>query len=123
MSRPSPKVDWPAEAKTQLREIVDSLDLCGCGKGTHWGVILTILQRAEDEFQSFYDGCEDASSRWMEFGAKVLDMAGLLEHDTGIGWAGLTSDGAHLLTFLEHFGVDEDGWPEWASEKEMRGKE
>jgi hypothetical protein len=70
---------------------------------------------------SFYDKAEDASERWVHFGAHILDNSDLLEHGTGIGFAWLTDEGKLLLEFLREFGTypgtfgeDDAPWPSWA---------
>ncbi len=67
-----------------------------------------LLERAEDHDKNggFYDA-EDAEYTWLEFGAKVIDAAGLIEHGTGIGWAWLTEEGKLLLKFLREFGLSD----------------
>lgn len=111
--------------KTDLNIVqlqLSKLDLCGCGSGSEFEIVVLLLDRAKrnqdqpkfefDESLSFYAPCEDASGRWMEFGAKVLDGAGMLEHGTGIGCAWLTDEGNLFLQFLQEYGTDTNKWPE-----------
>lgn len=105
--------DWPSEKQDALRSIIWKLNICGCGTGETWEIIKLLLQRAQKS-QSFYDKAEDASSKWVEFAAKVLDAWDLLDHGTGIGGAWLTEEGKLMLKFLNDFGCDDDKWPDWA---------
>lgn len=110
---------WTNEEKKRLREdCIWKLDLCGCGSGRTWEIVLFLLEKAEDHDKngSFYDDQENGFP-WVEFGAHVLDSAGLLEHGTGIGWAWLTEEGRLLLRFLREFGWGKDDveWPNWAT--------
>jgi hypothetical protein len=97
-----------------LRKIILDLDLCDCGSASQWSVVEMLLERAADESKSFYEPTDDTSGWWVEFGAKVLDSSGLVEHGSGIGWAWLTDDGELLLQFLKEFGTESEKWPEWA---------
>lgn len=112
---------WPRLKALKVRDIIDSLSICGCGTSTHWECILELLTEGEKHLadgpsESFY------RDKWFEFGAKVLDAADLLEHGSAIGYAWLTEDGIVLLEFLREFGIlDHDeltsaGHPAWASE-------
>lgn len=107
---------WTEEQQRQLRrEIMWNKSPCVCGSGTTWQIVLEILERAaSDERIGFYKPFSDASARWAEFGAHVLDMMDLLEHGTGIGWPWLSDKGKLLLGFLQEFGTDSNKWPEWA---------
>jgi hypothetical protein len=104
--------------KTIRDECLDKLGLCGCGTGSEYDVVLFLLERSEKAMEkgspSFYDPAPDAAAPWVEFGAKVLDARGLLEHGTGIGCAWLTDEGKALLSFLREFGTDREKWPAWA---------
>lgn len=76
---------------------------------------MLLLDRAENtlkEGKSFYQEADDASGRWVEFGAKVLGSYDLLEHGSGIGYAWLTDDGTKLLEWLRQHGTDDTKWPE-----------
>lgn len=109
--------------KTDLNTVqlqLSKLNLCECGSKSEFEIVLLLLDRAKrnqdqnkfDESLTFYAPCEDASGRWIEFGAKVLDGVGLLEHGTGIGCAYLTDEGNLVLQFLQEYGTDTDKWPE-----------
>lgn len=108
---------WDEATQTKLRrEVMWNRSPCHCGSGTTWEVLLELLRRANDpERVGFYKPFEDASRRWAEFGAHMLDAMDLAEHGTGIGWPWLTDKGKLLLVFLEEFGTDVDKWPEWAT--------
>lgn len=108
---------WPRDKALKIRTIIDRMNLCGCGSNAHWECVLELLQEAETHSDhGFY------RDKWYEFGAKVLDSWGLLDHGTGIGFAWLTEDGKLLLEFLHDFGLedadmnDETGHPCWAAE-------
>jgi hypothetical protein len=104
--------------KTIRDECLGKLGLCDCGTGSEYDVVLFLLERSEKALEKglpgFYDPAPDAAAPWVEFGAKVLDAAGLLEHGTGIGCAWLTDEGKALLSFLREFGTDRHKWPAWA---------
>ncbi len=108
------KVRWTRPVALKLRDIHDKMGLCGCGttgRESYWAVLLNLLEEAEDHTEiGFYQ------NRWFEFGAKVLDSWGLLEHGSGIGGAWLTEDGALLLQFIRDFGVDNKFHPDWLEE-------
>lgn len=127
-------MEWTKEKQRIIREdCIWELGLCGCGSTDAYDVVLALLERSEklgasaigDKVPSFYDSMEDedltASPPWVEFGAKVLDHAGLLEHGSGIGHAWMTEEGTLLLEFLREFGTEEkcdpaeEGWPDWAT--------
>ena len=100
----------------KLREakvFLEKVKLCGCGN-SNWPIILYLLEIAEDHDKrgSFYQLEDGAVLGWREFGAKVLDDWGLIEHGTGIGWAWLTAEGVSLLAWIRANGTDEDAWPE-----------
>lgn len=108
-----------AQEQKRLREILWRLGLCSCGSNATYGVLHELLLRAAEncdggERTGFYQPMSDASKRWSEFGAHVLDSWDLVEHGTGIGWPWLTADGLIVLAFLERFGSEDDSWPEWA---------
>lgn len=92
-------------------KILRSLGFCSCGSDEKWEIVKLILERA-DKKASMYDEASDASSRWVEFAAHVLDGRGLLEHGMSIGRSWLTNDGEELLAFLREHGNDGDKWPE-----------
>jgi hypothetical protein len=100
-----------------LHKILDRIDLCGCGTDAHWEIVLRLLKMAEnhDKNGSFYGVKGTELAPWIEFGAKVIDGWGLIEHGTGIGWAWLTEDGELLLAWLRKFGTDtgDDANPVW----------
>lgn len=116
--------EWPRENAQRAREVIGKLNLCSCGTNAHWECILELLEEASQHTkEGFY------RDKWFEFGAKVLDSNGLIEHGTGIGFAWLTDDGKLLLKFLRDFGVEEDeskefpGWStefSWSSDKPKR---
>ena len=81
--------------------ISDRLGLCPCGTGKEWSVVHAILLRAKNRNASFYDEMAGVPGEWVEFAAKVLDEAGLLEHGGSIAWAWLTGDGERLLEYLD----------------------
>lgn len=102
------------------------LELCYCGRPEEtFQLVKELLERAEQlwpenleesaisttKTKCFYDDHKDASKRWVEFGAKVLDMANLLEHGGGIGHAWLTPKGVRVLQFLRQYGTDHNDWP------------
>lgn len=103
---------WPRDRALQVRAVLDRLALCGCGSNNHWECLIELLSEAEHhtEGQGFY------RDKWFEFGAKVLDSWGLLEHGTSIGYAWLTDNGKMLLDFLRDFGTDDQDHPEWVEE-------
>jgi hypothetical protein len=99
----------------KLREakvFLEKVKLCGCGT-SNWPILLHLLEIAEDHEKNglFYDPPE-APIRWLEFGAKVLDDWGLVEHGTGVGSAWLTEEGTALLAWLRRWGVDDSAWPD-----------
>lgn len=121
-------MEWTKEKQAIIRkDCIGELGLCGCGSGHNYEIVLSLLDRSEknsasaigDKVPCFYDPMEgeilSASAAWVEFGANVLDAAGLLEHGSGIGHAWLTDDGRMLLDFLREFGADQHVWPEWAT--------
>jgi hypothetical protein len=97
--------------------LCDRINLCGCGSGTNFEVLLAMLERAESHegkvSKSFYDSLGDICPRGVEFIAHVVDGWSLIDHGSGIGWAWLTDDGKAVLEFLRKFGTDKDTWPEW----------
>lgn len=98
---------------------LDKVNLCGCGT-SNWEYILWLLEKGADHDKngSYYD-MEGTEQRSIEFGAKVLDSWGFLEHGTGIGWAWLTDEGEGLLKWLRDQGCDDSLWPEgWDHGKE-----
>lgn len=111
--------------KREIQKLFARINLCGCGTEAHWEVIKYLLERADaldkqslDWTHGFYGKADDASERWVEFGAKVLDHFELLEHGGGIGYAWLTDDGRFLLEWLRKYGTDDGDisdpiWPEW----------
>ena len=123
--------NWNRADALKVRGIIEKMGLCGCGTDAHWETVLHLLERAEnhDKNGSFYkfqlgNDSEDVRDSWVEFGAKVLDSWGLVEHGTGIGWAWLTDDGKLLLRYLRDFGTndsvegmqDDGKWPMWSVE-------
>jgi hypothetical protein len=118
--------EWTHEERRTLREKLGAMQICGCGSSdSPWNVVKLLLDRAlslevKNFFneKTFYDEAEDASGRWVEFGAKVLDSYGLLEHGTSIGCAWLTDDGRLLLRFIDEFGQEDSDWPEWAYDEQ-----
>ncbi len=108
------------EDQKRLREFLWKLNLCHCGSGTTYEVLFELLERAAENCDGgkrtgFYTGFPDASKRWAEFGAHVLDAMNLVEHGTGIGWPWLTAEGLIVLAFLYEFGIMAEAWPEWAT--------
>jgi hypothetical protein len=92
----------PTPFKKIIRDqCIGKLGLCACGSNTDYEIVLMMLDRSErnfamkgcDESLTFYAPAEDASGRWVEFAAKILDAAGLIEHGTGIGSSWLTDTG------------------------------
>lgn len=112
------KDKWPRDKALKVREIIRKMELCACGSNTHWECVKELLVEAEQHAskEGFY------RDKWFEFGAKVLDSWGLLEHGTGIGFAWLTDDGRLLLEFLTDFGTEDHdaedgtGHPMWSIE-------
>lgn len=128
-------MDWSEELRQGLRAILERIRFCNCGTtgpNVEWSVIRDLLERSEMRehdtdrpigaagpfLPSFYDAMPDASARWVEFGAKVIDSWGLTEHGGGVGQSWLTGTGDLLLTFLREFGTDRDEWPGWATGEE-----
>ncbi|MBI2064896.1 MAG: hypothetical protein HYT62_02485 [Candidatus Yanofskybacteria bacterium] len=116
---------WSDKDQETLRVFNSKVSLCGCGSATEWDIVKLLLERSRDirvanEKEStdkppcFYDSLDGAPGKWVEFGAKVIDHWGLLEHGVGIGHAWLTDEGELLLRFLSDFGTDSDKWPEWS---------
>ena len=109
----------------QMKKIFGRIELCGCGTNVHWDIVQELLEKAEDHDKngSFYGTEGSELAPWIEFGAKVIDGWGLIDHGTGIGWAWLTEDGTALLAFLRQYGTDsgddnEHPWPDWATHSE-----
>lgn len=90
--------------------LIDELPFCGCGSATNVSIVLLVLERAE-QYRSMLIPCEDASSRWVEFAAHILDHFGYIEHGTSIRISSLTQKGKVLLSFLRKFGVEQEKWP------------
>lgn len=114
------KIEWTSENQGRLREIMWKTHICGCGSGTTWGVIQDLLRRAQENDlggsrTGFYEPFPDASPRWSEFGAHMLDVFGFVDHGTAIGWPWLNKKGKLVIDFLDEFGIDEHKWPEWAT--------
>jgi len=110
-------IKWPRPKALKIRSIIEKMGICACGTNAHWECVKELLEGAiEHKDRGFY------RDNWFEFGAKVLDSWGLLEHGTGIGYAWLTGDGRLLLEFLQDFGLDDHcmdtgaGHPMWAVE-------
>ena len=117
-STPELLAKWPRPRALEIQAIISKMNLCGCGSASHWECVLELLCRAEDHKArgSFYGESGSPIAPWIEFGAKVLDSFGLIDHGTGIGWAWLTDDGETLIAFLKDFGTDEDQHPDWIQE-------
>ena len=137
---------WTTEQQDSLRDSRNRLNLCHCGSTNNpYAVVLALLELAENQASSpFYSeivGPDGASAMWVEFGAKVLDAAALLEHrcDIGSAWmtdkgreflrhgcdigsAWMTDKGREFLRFLREFGTDYDEWPQWATAEVYRGQ-
>ncbi len=119
------------EQKQHAMEILDKLGLCTCGTSAHWMAVLRLLEIAEEngvysgdyadfaqsaitgDVGGFASGAE-SDEIWIEFGAKVLDTWGLIEHGAVIDYAWLTKEGKLVLEFLREYGTDERRWPERA---------
>ena len=120
--------DWTRADALRVREIIERMKLCGCGTDAAWEIVSFLLERGNrDEVgwladKGFYSSADDASEKWVEFGAKVLGGWDLLEHGGGIGGAWLTDDGKLLLRFLRDFGLEghdmeeNTGHPLWSVE-------
>lgn len=103
----------------------EKIGLCGCGSQggvADYAIVHGMLSRARhlDTMEgrgsvSFYEAMDAAPAEWVEFGAKVLDSWGLLDHGTGIGHAWLTDNGVAFLLFLDEYGDDSENWPQWVS--------
>lgn len=111
-----------------IYEFMGKAYLCGCGSGTSWELVLEMLKRidslrslpdAEAAELSMYKPARDASARWVEFAAHVLDGWELVEHGSAIGWPWLTPKGTVVKEFLEEHGTDDSEWPSWAYEREV----
>ena len=118
---------WTTEQQDSLRDSRNRLNLCHCGSTNNpYAVVLALLELAENQASSpFYSeivGPDGASAMWVEFGAKVLDAAALLEHRCDIGSAWMTDKGREFLRFLREFGTDYDEWPQWATAEVYRGQ-
>lgn len=97
---------WTRELALEVRGIKRRMNLCCCGTEAHWTCILNLLIEAENHSKDGYEGKGFYRDEWFEFGAKVIDSWGLIEHGTGIGWAWLTDEGKLFLAFLRDFGVE-----------------
>lgn len=107
-----PNTKWPREKALKVRDLISKFNICSCGSDAHWECVLELLVEAENHSdKGFY------RDKWFEFGAKVLDAWGLLDHGTGIGFSFLTDEGKLFLEFLRDFGTadhdlnDETGQP------------
>lgn len=126
-SRYSLGMTWSEANRDKVWVKTERLNLCNCGSGSNYHMILEMLTRIAslrlkatgDMSDSMYQPAEDASARWVEFVAHVLDSWGLIEHGTGIGWPCLTDDGLLVKAFLEDFGTDDDKWPEWYGAEDL----
>jgi hypothetical protein len=107
-----------SEKKRIIREVVsEKLPLCNCGSES-WELVRELLENAEkghDEGKvCFYEAWKDASPRWVELVAKVLDSVDLIEHGSSIGWCSLTDKGKLVLNFLRKYSCYTNNWPEWS---------
>ena len=113
---------WPRSKALKIREILERISVCGCGTAAHWQCVFDLLTEAENNSNDRLSEKGFYRDQWFEWGAKVLDKWGLLEHGTGIGWAWLTDDGKMVLEFLRDFGLaegcvtDDVGHPMWSYE-------
>lgn len=115
---------WPRPRALKVREVLDRIQVCGCGTNAQWECLLELLCEAETHTkEGFY------RDKWFEWGAKVLDKWDLLEHGTGAGFMWLTDDGKLILEFLREFGTeshyypDGSGHPFWTVEFSWSEKE
>ncbi len=111
---------WSLSRQKQLFDILSDTTIQSSGHGTVWGTVKLLLDRAasnmgpERTSGAYYEGADDASAVWVEFGAHMMNALELIEYGTGIGSAWLTGPGSELRDFLTDFGTDEAKWPIWA---------
>lgn len=111
-------VDRDGYHHKQIAEFFAYVHICNCGTATFWVTAKYVMDRAAapntPNRLGNYDPAEDASGRWVEFAAQVLDSWGILMHGGAIGWAVLTPLGEELMRFFNEFGTVKNQWPDWA---------
>lgn len=102
------------KTQQQIRHLLNGLDLCACGTGQNYKILIKMLTRAE-EGGSFFDLMDDIPAHAVEFIAHVMCSGtfDLLCHGSSVGHSWPSEKGKLLLRFLTDHGIDSDEWPEW----------
>lgn len=99
-----------------MQNIIEDIGFCGCGTNSWIEIIQILLERAAARKRitapvesSFAAG--EASEHWVEFAAKMLGRANLIEHGLNFTYSWTTAEGDLLLDFIRRYGTDDHDWP------------